>query len=153
MNIPFTPTVGLLIKDLARLLRVRADQHAGKLGMSGAQWTVLAYVRRMPGIKQAELAALIEVEPITIGRLVDKLEGAGLLERRNDPADRRVWQLFTTEKAQPVLAAFDIEAQQIHQEIRAGIDDAAIEILIDTLQRIKANLTDKACASRDDAAA
>src|SRR5664279_5124428 len=92
-----------LVYDLARLIRVRSDQRARANGMTRAQWVVLIWVQRKPGISQNDLACLVEVEPITVARLVDRLEARGLLERRLDPKDRRVRRLHLTEASEPIL--------------------------------------------------
>ena len=74
-------------------MRTKFDQRARARGMTRAQWHILARVERQPGLSQSELAAICEVEPITVARLVDRLEKRGLLERRSDPNDRRIWRL------------------------------------------------------------
>src|SRR5215469_2461661 len=86
----------VLLSLVARLIRTRADARARTYGMTRAQWMILVHLERQPGMSQNELAAHIEVEPITIGRLVDRLEARGFLERRADAADRRVWRLHLT---------------------------------------------------------
>ena len=93
----------MLISDLARLLRTRADARARAFGMTLAQWKILVRLEAQPGVSQNELAALVEVEPITIARLVDRLETRGFVERRADPADRRIWRLHLTSAAAPIL--------------------------------------------------
>src|SRR5947208_15092980 len=84
-------------------MRTRADQRARTRGMTRAQWVILAHLERQPGLSQNELAAIVEVEPITIGRLVDRLEARGLVERRSDPKDRRGWPLHLMAAAAPIL--------------------------------------------------
>src|SRR5690349_2775122 len=95
---------GFLLHDAARLLRKRFDQRARGLGLTRAQWQVLAHVNRQEGLNQTALAEILEIEPITLVRLLDRLEAAGLIERRVHPRDRRVRLLYVTEKARPVLA-------------------------------------------------
>src|SRR5207244_7632607 len=92
-----------LLYDVARTMRTRADQRARTRGMTRAQWVILARLERQPGLSQNEMAAIVEVEPITIARLVDRLEARGLVERRADPKDRRIWRLQLTPAAAPVL--------------------------------------------------
>ena len=82
-----------LLHDVARLLRVDADKRARLHGMTRAQWGILIWLDRQPGISQKELAELLEVEPITVARLIDRLEARGMVERRPDPRDRRIWRL------------------------------------------------------------
>ena len=92
-----------LIYDVAQLVRRQADQRARAYGMTRAQWAVLARLEREPGITQSQLANLTDVEPITIGRLVDRLEANGLIERTPDPDDRRIWRLRLTLKTAAIL--------------------------------------------------
>src|SRR5205807_9882542 len=92
MQIGFDPELLVLLYDVARQMRTRADQRARTRAMTRAQWVILAHLERKPGLSQNELAAIVEVEPITIGRLVDRLEARGLVERRSDPKDRRGWR-------------------------------------------------------------
>lgn len=97
-NIPF------LCHDISRLFRKRFDEVARKLGSTGAQWRTLLVIQRIPGISQGALAERMDVEPITACRMIDRMEQAGLVERRRDPDDRRMWQLYLTQEAEPVLA-------------------------------------------------
>ena len=92
-----------LISDLARHMRTQADQRAREHGMTRAQWVILLRLERQPNLSQNELAALAEVEPITVARLIDRLETRGLVERHPDPKDRRVWRLRLTPAAAPAL--------------------------------------------------
>src|SRR5256714_13956159 len=89
MQIGFDPDLLILLYDVARQMRTRADQRARTRGMTRAQWVILARLERQPGMSQNEMAAVVEVEPITIARLVDRLEARGLVERKADPRDRR----------------------------------------------------------------
>ena len=131
-----------LLNDVARLMRTRADQRARTLGMTRAQWAILKRVERQPGFSQSELAALIEVEPITVARLVDRLEASGFVERRADPKDRRIWRLHLKPEAKPVLRKLNRLKDELRDEVTNGVDPAATERLIDTLLQLKANLTD-----------
>src|ERR1700757_5063840 len=96
-------TLGFLLHDVARLLKKRFEQHARGSGLTRSQWQVLAYLARNEGISQSALAELLEVEPITLARIADKLEALGLVERRPHPSDRRVWLLHLTRPARPKL--------------------------------------------------
>src|SRR6478736_7094187 len=93
----------VLLYDVARIMRTKFDQRARARGMTRAQWHILARVERQPGLSQSELAAICEVEPITVARLVDRLEKRGLLERRADPSDRRIKRLHLQPAATPFL--------------------------------------------------
>src|SRR5258706_15552124 len=96
-------SLGFLISDVSRLMRRRFDERARLIGVTRAQWRTLVTLSRHEGINQGGLADLLEVEPITLCRMVDRLEEAGLVERRRDPADRRAWQIFPPPQALPPL--------------------------------------------------
>ena len=129
-----------LLYDVARTMRTRADQRARTRGMTRAQWVILARLERQPGITQNEMAAIVEVEPITIARLVDRLEARGLVERRADPKDRRVWRLQLTPAAAPVLREINKYRAEINEIITAGMSDATRRTLKDGLLQMKINL-------------
>src|SRR5260221_2914090 len=97
------PTLGFLLHEVARLLRRRFEQNARGSGLTRSQWQVLAYLALNEGINQSGLADLLEIEPITLGRIVDKLQMLGLIERRPDPSDRRVLVLHLTPPPPPKL--------------------------------------------------
>jgi MarR family transcriptional regulator, transcriptional regulator for hemolysin len=131
----------LLLNDVARLLRTRFDQRARARGMTRAQWVILARVDAKPGLSQNELAALLEVEPISVGRLVDRLEARGLVERRPDRADRRIWRLHLLPAAAPDLEEITKAREVLGAELLAGVDAEARTRMVDALLRMKNNLT------------
>jgi DNA-binding MarR family transcriptional regulator len=133
-------SLAILMTDSARLLRRRFDSRARSLGVSRAQWQVLFVLSRTEGINQAGLAEALDVETITVGRMVDRLAEAGLVERRADPADRRAWRLHLTPRAHPILAELRIVADQVMDETLAGIDASDQAILAELLGRVRANL-------------
>lgn len=135
------PTVGFLLHDVARLLRKRFEQHARDSGLTRSQWQVLAYLDQNAGIQQGALAELMDVEPITVGRLLDKLESCGLAERRPHATDRRVWQLYLTEKARPKLTELRALGEITRAEAFGDIPQAERDQLLATLGQMKANLT------------
>ena len=94
-----------ILNDVARLLRTYADHKAAQFGMTRAQWAVLVRLDRCEGLNQSELAEMLDLQPITLTRLLDKLCDSGLIERRPDPADRRAKRLFLTDAARPVARA------------------------------------------------
>src|SRR6185312_2557478 len=98
MNFLFT------LAELQRLMRAYADKAAARHGITRAQWAVLAKVERSEGMKQTELAEQMEMQPITLTRLIDKLCDAGWIERRGDNTDRRVNRLYLKQAAKPLLA-------------------------------------------------
>jgi MarR family transcriptional regulator for hemolysin len=129
-----------LLYDVARLMRTRADQRARMRGMTRAQWVILARLERQPGMSQNEMAAVVEVEPITIARLVDRLEARGVVERKHDPRDRRVWRLHLTPAATPILREIKKYRAELDELITAGIEPAMLKALTDGLLRMKVNL-------------
>lgn len=129
-----------LLYDVARILRTRADQRARCTGMTRAQWVILVWLERNPGLSQNELAALVEVEPITVARLIDKLEAHGVVERRADPADRRVRRLHLTEAAKPLLEQVHEYREESSRLVCEGVSDEALAATLDTLLRMKSNL-------------
>lgn len=129
-----------LLYDVARLLRLRGDQSAKSTGMTRAQWIILVWLERRPGVTQNELAALVEVEPITVARLLDRLEARKLVERRHDIKDRRVWRLHVTPEAQPVLEIIRQYRKDLNPSITAGIDSEDLKHVVDALQIMKSNL-------------
>jgi MarR family transcriptional regulator for hemolysin len=137
-----SPTLGFLLHDVARLLKKRFEQHARGSGLTRSQWQVLAYLARNEGISQSALAELLEVEPITLARIADKLEALGLVERRPHPSDRRVWLLHLTRAARPKLEQVRKLGDITRSEALAGISEADRTHLLKTLQVVKANLTE-----------
>src|SRR6202035_571640 len=131
----------LLLHDVARLLRTRFDQRARARGMTRAQWGILARVNGKPGLSQNELAAILEVEPISVGRLIDRLEARGLVERRADPADRRIRRLHLLPAAEPILQEIQRYKNELFCEITEGIDEQTIELITDALLKMKPRLT------------
>jgi MarR family transcriptional regulator, transcriptional regulator for hemolysin len=137
-----------LLHDVARLLRVDADKRARLHGMTRAQWAILIRLDRQPGISQKELSELLEVEPITVARLIDRLEARGMVERRPDPRDRRIWRLHLLRPARDVLHEIDDQRADMTRMVTAGIDEDSIEIMTEALVRMKATLTQEAHALR-----
>ncbi len=135
-----TRSLGFLLGDVSRLIRMRFDARAEELGLTRAQWRVLAQLRRREGINQSALAEILEIEPITLVRHIDRLVAKGLVERRPDPNDRRAWKLYLMEEVQPVLDRLRELSEQTRNDALAGIPNAQREQLIDNLLLMKANL-------------
>lgn len=135
--------LGLLISDVSRLMRRRFDERARAIGLTRAQWRTLVVLSRNEGSNQGKLADLLDVEPITLCRMVDRLEEAGHVERRRDPADRRAWLIYLTGAAHPLLADIRVIADAVFEDAMAGLDEAAREKLYDALSVIRTNLSDK----------
>ncbi|MBV9522861.1 MAG: MarR family transcriptional regulator [Alphaproteobacteria bacterium] len=136
-------TFGFLLHDIARLMRKRFDQRARGLGLTRSQWQVLAHLARHEGINQVGLADIIEVEPITLGRLIDRMEEAGWVERRPHPTDRRARLLYLTAKARPVFDRMRALGDGVRAEALAGLCEAERDRLMATLIAIRGNLRDR----------
>ena len=142
------PDLLFLLHDLARHLRLDADRRASAYGLTRAQWVILHWLERQPGLSQKELAEIVEVEPITIGRLIDRLEAREFVERRADPQDRRIWRLHLRPAAVPVLRALQDERSAMLQMVGSGLDAATIATLKTGLARMKTNVVaDLRCKS------
>ena len=139
-KMPLEREVAFNINDVARLLKTYADQRARDFGMTRAQWAVLARVERSEGLKQCELANTLDLQPITLTRLIDRLCDGGLIERRSDPEDRRAKRLYLTPAARPVLDGLARLGKDIMATVLAGIEPAAVEQLLVHLLTLKTNL-------------
>lgn len=128
------------VADIARLMRRDFDRRAASLGVTRAQWRVLARLSRRDGQRQIDLAEALDVEPITLCRMVDRLEEAQLVERRRDGSDRRAWNIHLTEAARPLIEELRALGQTFHEEALAGISEEEKEAVGATFARIRANL-------------
>jgi MarR family transcriptional regulator for hemolysin len=135
-------TLGFLLHDVARLLKKRFEQNSRRSGLTRSQWQVLTYLAQNEGINQARLAELIEIEPITLGRIVDRLEAMGLIKRDPHPTDRRTWLLHLVEAARPKLEQIRELGDVTHEEALAGVSEDDGQRLLKTLEAMKANLTE-----------
>ncbi|CAH2602997.1 MarR family transcriptional regulator [Rhodovastum atsumiense] len=131
------PDLLLLLHDLARHLRLDTERRASRHGLTRAQWAILFWLDRQQGLSQKELAELLEVEPISVARLVDRLEERGLLERRPDPSDRRIWRLHLLAPAHPLIAAMLAERAAMFEHLTEGFDPEALATMAETLARMK----------------
>lgn len=134
-------TLGSVLSDVARLMRRAFDARARDIGVTRPQWQVLSILRRNEGINQGGLSDILEVEPITVCRMVDRLQEAGLVERRPDPADRRSWRLYLTTKAHDLLGHLRPLADNMLEQALDGVDDGDRVALMATLEQIRQNLT------------
>lgn len=134
-------TIGFLLNDTARLFRRDFNARVRDCGVTALQWRMLIYLGRNQGIRQGPLAELIEVEPITLSRMIDRLSDAGLVERRADPTDRRAWQLYLTPRAQPMLDGMRLTAEALNAEATEGMSDAERTQLGALVERVRANLS------------
>lgn len=129
-----------LINDVARMLRTYADQRARRLGITRAQWAVMARLEHAEGLKQSELAEILDLQPITLTRLVDRLCTNGMIERRPDPKDRRAKRLHLTPLARPLMDRLAELGQDMMESVLDGFDAAAIERMLRELSHTKENL-------------
>lgn len=132
--------IAFLINDVARLLRTYADQRAATFGMTRAQWAVLVRLERAEGLKQNELADMLDVQPITLTRLVDRLCDNGLIERRSDPKDRRAKRLYLTPAARPVIERLHVVGETLMAEVVEGLDSNALDTMNKNFSRMRDNL-------------
>jgi|SRR5689334_3544399 len=132
-------TLPFEIGETAHALRKAFDRRAVGLGVTRAQWKVLFRLTRQPGLRQIELAEMLEIEPITLSRIVDRLEESHLVERRPDPSDRRAWRLHVTAQAQPLIAKLRGVADDLAADAFEGIDQQDIETARRVLSRIREN--------------
>jgi MarR family transcriptional regulator, transcriptional regulator for hemolysin len=133
-------SLGVLMSDLARLLRRNFDRRLQSLGLTQAQWRAIVNVSRTEGMSQAALAECLEIQPITVGRLIDRMEAAGWIERRGHPSDRRAVQLYLTAKCQPIIEEIRARAADTMSDALEGISASTERLLFEQLQRIKQNL-------------
>ncbi|MGD9844939.1 MAG: MarR family winged helix-turn-helix transcriptional regulator [Variibacter sp.] len=131
-----------LLHDVARLTRTVANQRVRALGMTRAQWAVLSRLDRNQGLKQAELAEILDLAPISLTRLVDRLCKSGLVERRADPADRRAKRLFLTPKARPVIDRLSQVGERLMSDALAGTSEATLAASMEHLESVRNNLRD-----------
>jgi DNA-binding MarR family transcriptional regulator len=136
-----------LLHDMARMIRVEADRRARVQGMTRAQWGLMLRLARQPGLSQKELADLLEVEPISVARLVDRMVAAGLVERQADAQDRRIWRLHLLPAATCQLAEINRQRELLAAEVLAGVPEAVRDALREGVQRMKLNLAQIDAAS------
>src|SRR5688572_23015949 len=129
-----------LISDVGRLLRTYADQKARLHGMTRAQWAVLLRLERREGLKQSELAEALDLQPITLTRLVDRLCANGLIERRADPNDRRAKQLYLTPAARPLIDRISDRVEELSETVLDGIASAELDQMLSRLGLARENL-------------
>jgi MarR family transcriptional regulator for hemolysin len=145
MNFLFT------LGELQRLVRAYADRQAARYGITRAQWAVLAKVERFEGMKQTELAEQMEMQPITLTRLIDRLCDNGWIERRSDDSDRRVNRLYLRKAAKPLLAKLAGLKTELTATALEGISASDANRLLAQLEAIKENVRNAIADAEDDA--
>lgn len=136
-------SLAIVMHDVSRLLRRRVDKAAQTIGLTSAQWRVLAYLARAEGSNQASLADHMDMEPITLSRHLDRMEAGGMLERRPDPNDRRAHRLYLTESGRRLIESFRSVTVEVMNDFTDGVSDEEIALATDILTRMRANLTGK----------
>lgn len=139
--------VGLLLADIARLTRRDFAQRAQHIGLTQGQWRVLAYLSANEGLTQAALAEILEMQPISLARLLDRMVASGWIERRNCPTDRRAYQLFLTPESVPVMQQIREFGIATRDRALAGLNAQQRELLTDLLMQVKGNLQSAANAA------
>lgn len=139
--VPNSPDLVFLLHDIARQLRVAGDRRARAHGMTRAQWVILWWLERQPGLSQKELAELMDVEPISVARLVDRLAIRGMVERRDDPSDRRIWRLHLLPPAVPVLDHMRGVRDEFQGTLAAGLSADTLATVGSALAIMKTNIT------------
>lgn len=134
-------SIGFLIHDVARMMRWNFDRQAQGLGLTRAQWSVLAHLKRNNGAQQKVLAELMDVKPITLARHIDRLEQQGWVQRRDDPDDRRSKRLYLLPRAEPQLKLMQNLGQKVRKQALAGISEQEEHLLTELLTRIRDNLS------------
>lgn len=136
------------VAETALVLRRDFDRRAAALGVTRAQWRVLARLGRQDGLRQVELADALDVEPITLCRMIDRLADAGLVERRRDEQDRRAWRIHLTHKAGPVLDRLREVGEIFLGDALEGVSPEEQARVTDVLARIRSNIAGNAAARR-----
>jgi DNA-binding MarR family transcriptional regulator len=131
---------GYLLNDVTLLFRKHFDRRATRFGLTRAQWRAIKMLHHREGIRQSELAEFLEMEPIAVGRVIDRLQAAGFVERRADPKDRRCWRLFATDQARAVIGDMEQIARGLRRDITRNVDIAELQQALAVLGRIKENL-------------
>ena len=141
--------IAFVIGDVARLYRRRFDERTRSFGITGPQMRAVIAIMRFPGINQGALADRLDVEPITTCRMVDRLEQAGLVERRRDPQDRRAWQLFLTDAAEPIAHKLQAIGQTVLNESLDAVPADDQKSIMTILGAIRDNLTSSAVTNTE----
>jgi MarR family transcriptional regulator for hemolysin len=139
-KLPLNREFAFTLMDVARLMKTYADQRARQFGISKAQWAVLMRLQLAEGLKQTELAEALDLQPITLTRLLDTLAENGLIERKPDPNDRRANRLYLTPAALPLLERLNELGANMMADVLDGVDRATVERMLHDLQDVRSNL-------------
>ena len=139
----FEENIGLLIHDVARLLRVLYDRQMASIGLTRSQWWLLTYLFFKDGINQSELANLMDMEKAPLSRLLDRMEIKGWVIRKNESKDRRTKNIYLSENVKPLISSMRDKAAAYRSESLSILNDKDINKLKDILQILKKDLTSK----------
>jgi DNA-binding MarR family transcriptional regulator len=143
-------SIGFLISDVSRLLRRVYDRRVEPLGLTRAQWRVLVHLYRREGVSQTALAQILEIEKPTLGKLIDRLERKGWVERRIEDRDQRARRLVITDQARSMIDQMEALAEAVHADALDGVTDDETVRLHHTLLAVKANLVHLLNGTRPD---
>lgn len=143
MGVDYVPeqSLGFILNDVARLLRRNFNRRIQTLGLTQTQWQALVQIAIRQGMRQSELADILEVQPISVARLIDRMQSAGWVERRPDATDRRAINLYLTDKVEPILKDLKKHALEVRGEALAGISEKEQEMMMKNLLLMRGNLT------------
>jgi MarR family transcriptional regulator, transcriptional regulator for hemolysin len=144
---------GFLVKDVSRLYVRNFERHAIEIGLTLAQCKVLAHLSKNEGVSQIRLAEITDTDPMTLVRIIDRMEADGWIERRPDPADRRARQLFLGKGAQPLLQRIWRFGDRAREEAFGEISKAQRDLLMTLLEKVHGNLTELEAAAKKKVAA
>lgn len=132
--------IGFLLQDVARLMRREFNRRVTDLELTQAQWRALSIMWRKPGMRQCDLADTLEMQPISVGRLLDRMQAAGWIERKADPTDRRATQLYLTDRAEPIMSKLRKHGADTRAAALTGVSENERQMFFDILTRMRANL-------------
>lgn len=149
MTSPCNPaSLGYLIADLSRLYGRVFDRRAAHLGLTRVQWRALKRIHQDEGLTQAALADVMDMEPIAVGRVIDRLQKAGFIERRSDPNDRRCWRLHLSPQSNQIMDVIENVAVGLREDSLAEVEPGQLQITLQVLSQIRETLSQLDRASR-----
>lgn len=143
----FQETLGFVMQDVARLMRRNFNRRVQDLGLTQAQWQILVRIGHMEGARQSQIADILEMQPISVARMVDRMETAGWVERRPDPQDRRAVNLYLTAKAEPILEEMRARGGLTKALALTGISEQERDVMMTILQKMRDNLKSEECVN------
>lgn len=141
-------TIGYLIADLSRLYGRVFDRRAAHLGLTRVQWRALKRIHQAQGITQVALADQMDMEPIAVGRVIDRLQKAGFVERRSDPNDRRIWRLHLSPQSSQIMDAIEQVSISVREDSLAGVTPDELQTTLKVLSQIRETLSQLDRATR-----